>query len=419
MTTYNRSIMHIDVNSAYLSWEAVYRLQHGTSLDLRSVPSVVGGDPATRHGIVLTKSIPAKKYKIKTGEPIFSALQKCPNLVVVPPRYDLYIQCSNSLMNLLQDYSPTIQRYSVDECFLDYTNMECHFGTPLSAATNMKNRIKNELGFTVNIGISHNKLLAKMASDFKKPDAVHTLYPHEVEEKMWPLPVEDLFMVGRATAPKLHRLGIYTIGELAKANPKFLYQHLKSHGILIWNFANGIENSSVSKEKSAPVKGIGNSTTISFDVTDRKTAHLILLSLVETVAMRLRNEECCTKLISVSIKTNEFRHYSHQKKIEMETDCTNHIFKYVCELFDEAWNKEPIRHLGVRVSELCSNQLSQLSLFDAADTQKQKSIDKSIDQLRLRYGSRAIFRASFLHSRLKPITGGIMEEDYPIMSSIL
>jgi len=419
VTDYHRTIMHIDVNSAYLSWESVYRLQHGSTLDLREIPSVVGGDPVSRHGIVLAKSIPAKKYKIKTGESIFSALQKCPSLVIVPPRYDLYLQCSNSLIQLLEEYSPAIQRYSVDECFLDYTNMECHFGSPLSAAHAIKERIKTELGFTVNIGISSNKLLAKMASDFEKPDKIHTLYPHEIGEKMWPLPVEDLFMVGRATAPKLRRLGIYTIGELAKANPKFLYQHLKSHGILVWNFANGIENSSVTKEKSAPVKGIGNSTTISFDVTDRRTAHLILLSLVETVAMRLRNEECCAKLISIYIKTNDFRHYSHQRKIETATDCTNHIFKYACKLFDEAWKGEPIRHLGVRVSELCSNQFAQLSLFDASDTQKQKAVDKSIDALRLRYGSRVVFRASFLHSRLKPITGGVMEEDYPIMSSIL
>lgn len=307
MSTEHRTIMHIDVNSAYLSWESVYRLQQGDSLDLRTIPSAVGGDPVSRHGIVLAKSIPAKKYKIKTGESIFSALQKCPNLVIIPPRYDLYLQCSNSLIKLLEEYSPAIQRYSVDECFLDYTNMECHFGSPLSAAYEIKERIKKELGFTVNIGISTNKLLAKMASDFTKPDKIHTLYPHEIREKMWSLPVENLFMVGRATAPKLHRLGIYTIGELAKSDPKFLYQHLKSHGILVWNFANGIEDSPVSKEKSTPVKGIGNSPTIAFDVTDRRTAHLILLSLVETVAMRLRSEECCAKLISVSIKTNEFR----------------------------------------------------------------------------------------------------------------
>lgn len=418
--TDNRTIMHIDVNSAYLSWEASYRLQHGDLLDLRTIPSVIGGDPATRHGIVLTKSIPAKKYKIKTGESLFSALQKCPTLTIISPRYNLYLQCSNSLIKLLEEYSPTIQRYSIDECFLDYTHMESHFGEPLSAACMIKDRIKNELGFTVNIGISHNKLLAKMASDFKKPDAVHTLYPHEIKEKMWPLPVEDLFMVGRATAPKLHRLGLFTIKDLAIAEPKFLQQHLKSHGILLWNFANGIENSPITKEKSAPIKGIGNSTTILFDVTDRKTAHLVLLSLVETVAMRLRNENSCAKLIGISIRTNEFKHYSHQRKLHIPTDCTNHIFKYACQLFDEAWNKEPIRHLGVRVSELYSNQFSQISLFDFKDTEKQKAIDKSVDTLRLRYGSRAIFRASFLQSPLKPITGGVLrEEDYPVMSSML
>ena len=190
-------IMHIDVNSAFLSWEACYRLQQGDLLDLRTIPSIVGGNPDTRRGIVLAKSVPAKEFNIKTGESLYSALQKCPTLTIVAPRFDLYLKCSNSLIKLLEEYSPSIQRYSIDECFLDYTNMEQHFGDPLSAAHKIKERIKNELGFTVNIGISNNKLLAKMASDFQKPDAVHTLYPHEIKEKMWPLPVGDLFMVGR------------------------------------------------------------------------------------------------------------------------------------------------------------------------------------------------------------------------------
>ncbi len=413
-------IMHIDVNSAFLSWEACYRLQHGDTLDLRTIPSIVGGNPETRRGIVLAKSIPAKKYNIKTGESIYSALQKCPDLTIVAPRFDLYLQCSDSLMKLLKEYSPIVQRYSIDECFLDYSNMESHFGDPLSAACQIKDRIKNELGFTVNIGISHNKLLAKMASDFKKPDAVHTLYPHEIKEKMWPLPVENLFMVGRATKTKLHKLGIFTIKDLATADPKFLEKHLKSHGLLIWNFANGIENSPVISENPKPIKGIGNSTTIPFDVTDRKTAHLILLSLVETVSMRLRNENARASLISVSIRTSDFKNYSHQKKLANPTDCTNHIFKYVCCIFDEVWTKEPIRKLGVRVSELSCNQFSQISLFDSVDTEKQKSVDKAIDELRLRYGSHCIFRAGFLQSNLNPVTGGItIEEDLPMLSSKL
>ncbi|NLK20691.1 MAG: DNA polymerase IV [Epulopiscium sp.] len=396
MTSSNFVIMHIDVNSAYLSWEAMYRLQQGDKIDLRTIPSVVGGDPKKRHGVVLAKSIPAKKYKIKTGESLFSALQKCPNLTIVPSHHELYMECSNNLMRVLEEYSPIIQRYSIDECFLDYTHMECHFGDPVSAAYSIKNRIKKDLGFTVNIGVSHNKLLAKMASDFTKPDAVHTLFPHEIREKMWPLPVEELFMVGGATASKLYNLGIYTIGDLARANPRFLSQHFKSQGILIWNFANGIESSPIIGEDYSPIKGISNSTTVSSDIIDRKTAHKILLSLAENVAMRLREEKYYGELVSISIKSSDFRHYSHQRKIGMATDSTHYIYRYACSLFDEAWKGEPIRSLGIRVSELCNDESCQMSLFNTSDIKKQQAIDKSIDDLRKKFGSKAVFRASQL-----------------------
>ncbi|NLD51100.1 MAG: DNA polymerase IV, partial [Clostridiaceae bacterium] len=264
-----RTIFHIDVNSAYLSWEAANRLQHGEALDLREVPSVVGGDEASRHGIVLAKSLPAKKFKIHTGESLFAARQKCPNLIVIPPHYDLYMQCHKAMMDVLHNFSPTIQIFSIDECFLDYTEMEAIWGSPLEAASAIKERIKKELGFTVNIGISNNKLLAKMGGDLKKPDMIHTLYPEEVPEKMWPLPVEDLYMVGRATAPKLHQMGIYTIGQLANADIELLKYKLKSFGQLIRDYANGIEDSQVAKGGRPPIKGIGNSTTISFDVDSK------------------------------------------------------------------------------------------------------------------------------------------------------
>jgi DNA polymerase-4 len=321
MTVNNkRLIFHIDVNSAYLSWEAVYRLQQGAEIDLRTIPSVVGGDVESRHGIVLTKSIPAKKYGIQTGETLFTARQKCPDLVVVPPHYELYMLCSNAMVNILKEYTPTIQRYSVDECFLDFTNMENFYKDPIELAHTIKDRIKNELGFTTSIGVSNNKLLAKMGSDLKKPDAVTTLFPNEMKGKMWPLPVEDLFMVGRATAPKLHSLNIYTIGDLAQHDVDILKIKLKSFGIMLWEYANGIEDSEVRKSNYMDIKGIGNSTTISFDVTDKYTAHLVLLSLCEMVGMRLRDSGNCCRLISVSIKTNGFIQYSHQKKLFSPTD---------------------------------------------------------------------------------------------------
>jgi Nucleotidyltransferase/DNA polymerase involved in DNA repair len=249
----DKIVFHIDVNSAYLSWEAAYNLQMGSTLDLREVPSIVGGDQEKRHGIVLAKSIPAKKYGIRTGESVYSALEKCPQLIVVEPHYERYMKASKAMVDFLSDYSPNIQRYSIDEVFLDYSHGNLPY---MQAANKMKEGIKKELGFTVNIGIGPNKLLAKMASDFTKPDRIHTLFYNEIAEKMWPLPVEDLFMIGHRTKKKLNSRGIFTIGELAHLDKNYIYSWLKKPGLLIWEYANGIENSDVKSDKSK-VKSIG------------------------------------------------------------------------------------------------------------------------------------------------------------------
>ena len=245
----NRIIFHIDVNSAYLSWEAVHRIQHGDLLDLRTVPSVVGGNPETRHGIILTKSIPAKKYNIQTGETIYTAKAKCPELIIVPPNYGLYMQCSRAFGNILREYLPLVEQYSIDEYFVDFTNMGRIYANPVEAAYKIKERIKEELGFTVNIGISTNKILAKMASELKKPDKVHTIFPHEIADKMWCLPIEELFMVGRATAKKLRSRAINTIGDSAQTDLKMVKLFLKSHGVLVWNYANGNDISPVRENR--------------------------------------------------------------------------------------------------------------------------------------------------------------------------
>lgn len=412
-------IFHIDANSAYLSWQTIHDLQHGGNIDYREIPAIVGGDPKTRHGIVLAKSIPAKQYGIQTGESVMEACRKCPNLFILPANYYVYKQASDSMISILQEYSPHIQRFSVDECFLDFTNMERYFGDPVTAAYAIKDRIKSELGFTVNIGISSNKLLAKMGGDLKKPDMVHTLFPDEIESKMWPLPIEDLFMCGRATTTKLHKLGIYTIGALAKTDLKFLLFHLKSYGKVLWEYANGIESSSVRKSIHSVAKGMGNSTTIAFDVTTDQEALLVLLSLTETVAMRLRDGGYCARLISISIRTNTFSHYSHQHMFFSPTNHTTEIFERVKLLFRQSWKGEPIRHLGVRASELCSAEFMQTTLFDEIDKEKQQKIDKAIDDIRLRYGSTSVLRACFLNSGIRSINGGVGEEDYPLMSSML
>ena len=412
-------IFHIDVNSAYLSWEATYRLQQGEKLDLRTIPSVVGGNEESRHGIVLTKSIPAKKFKIETGETLHNARVKCPDLVVVPPRYWLYMQCSSAMHEIFQEYTPIIQRFSVDESFLDFSNMEHLYPDYMELAETIKNRIKKELGFTVNIGISNNKLLAKVASDLKKPDMIHTLFPHEIKEKMWPLPVEDLFMVGHSTAPKLRSININTIGELAKFDVEILKHKLKSHGQVIWNYANGIDFSEVRTGNSIEMKGIGNSTTIAFDVEEKDTAHKVLLSLCETVGMRLRDSQNCCTVVSISIRGSDLIFYSRQKKLSVATDSTRRIYETACYLFDGAWKGNPVRHLGVHITDFCGNDFYQCSMMDNFNYEKDRKINKTVDEIRLKYGSKAIVKSCFLQSGLSPMCGGVGEEDYPLMSSML
>lgn len=410
-----RIIFHIDANSAYLSWEAVYRLQHGAEVDLREIPSIVGGDQEKRHGIVLAKSIPAKKFNIITGESVHSALQKCPNLVMVPPNYERYIKASDAMVNILNEYSPNVQRYSIDECFLDYSNGNMHF---LDAAYEIKDRIKNELGFTVNIGIAPNKLLAKVASDFKKPDMVHTLFAHEIKNKMWPLPVENLFMVGSRTKAKLNSRGIFTIGELATLDRDYIYSWLKKPGILIWNYANGIENSPVRKG-ALPVKSVGNSTTMPFDVDNRREAHMVLLAISEMIGMRVRDLEQNASVISVSLKNSHFYSYSHQRKLDIPTSSTNQIYRVARKLFDEMWTGEPLRNLSISLSDLSSNDFFQLSLLEKYN-KKEEMLDKTIDSIRYKFGYDSVIRSCFLYSGIKPVIGGVMmEEEYPMMSSNL
>ena len=404
-------IFHIDVNSAFLSWEAVYRLAHkGGKQDLREIPSAVGGDMAMRHGIILAKSGPAKKYGIKTGETILEAKRKCPNLVLVPPNYGLYEKCSTAFMNILREYSDIVEQYSIDEAFVDMT-ASCHlFGEPVEVAEQIKNHIREKLGFTVNIGVSCNKLLAKMASDFRKPDMVHTLYPEEIQEKMWPLPVSDLFFVGRATTKKLFDMGIKTIGELATADPAWLRSILKKHGEVIWGFANGIDVSPV-LEKPPANKGYGNSTTTPYDVTDMETADKVFLALAETVGNRIREEGVKIEVVSVGIKYSDLSYVSHQKVLQTSTDITWEIYQAACSLFLELWNHKPIRHLGIHTSRIKNDDFfRQTSFFDEIDYEKMEKMDKTVDALRKRFGMDSVMRAAFIKQPIDHMSGGISRE---------
>lgn len=406
-----RVVFHIDVNSAFLSWEAVYRIHHlGATTDLRNEVSAVGGDMAMRHGIILAKSIPAKKYKIQTGESITEALQKCPHLKLVPPNYSLYDKCSAAFMDILRQYSPEVEQYSADEAFCEMTGTESLWGDPVTVANKIREQVRDELGFTVNIGISENKLLAKMASDFQKPDRVHTLWHEEIPVKMWPLPVTDLFFVGRATAKKLFTLGIRTIGDLAKSDPAILRRYLKKHGEIIWGFANGIDVSVVQSETPAN-KGYGNSTTIAFDVNDSSIAKLVLLALAETVGTRLRAAGVRAEVIAVGIKNFDLSYASHQMTLANATNMTIEIHRCACQLFDELWDGAPIRHLGIHTSWIRDGyNMRQLDMFDQTDYERLECLNQTVDKIRARYGNDSVMRAAFVGSGIDHMSGGISRE---------
>lgn len=313
-------------------------------------------------------------------------------------------------MDILRQYSPAVEQYSVDEAFVDMTGTEGLWGDPLSAAARIKNQIRDILGFTVNIGVSENKLLAKMASDFKKPDRVHTLWQEEIPDKMWPLPVSALFFVGRATAKKLFNLGIHTIGELAHTDPHLLKVHLKKHGEVIWAFANGLDVSVVQPE-APPNKGYGNSTTIAFDVTDAPTAKLVLLALAETVGTRLRAAKVRAEVIAVGIKSHDLRYASHQMTLQNATNITIEIHRCACRLFDQLWDGTAIRHLGIHTSRVKDGfNMRQLDMFDTTDYDKLEKMDAVVDRIRGRYGIDSIMRASFINSPIDHMSGGISRE---------
>lgn len=396
----NQIIFHIDVNSAFLSWTALEYLSAGNETDLRLIPSIIGGDVSSRHGVVLAKSIPAKAYGIQTGEPVVNALRKCPNLVIAAPNHSLYREYSHRLMDFLSDICPDIEQVSIDECYMDYTPIASNYASPEIAAATIKDSIYKKFGFTVNVGISDRKVLAKMASDFKKPNLVHTLYHNEIADKLWPLPVSELFLCGHSSAETLKKLGILTIGELAATDPKILEAHLKSQGITLWNYANG-RDESVVETQHAKAKGIGNSTTLTEDVADRESACLVLLELSESVGKRLRSAHSMATSLCTEIKYNNFQVVSHQMPLNTPTSSTDIIYQHARALFDELWNGTPIRLLGIRATKLVEEDAPvQLNLFDyiAPKSEKQQKLDAALDSIRSRYGKDAIKRGSLLDS---------------------
>ena len=408
----NAIIFHIDVNSAYLSWSALGELQNGSTQDLRTIPSIVGGDQETRHGSVVAKSIPAKVFGIQTAETVASAFQKCPTLVMVPPDHAYYRDMSQKLMRHLRSICDEIEQVSIDECYMSFEPIRGRFPSPEAAATYIKDSVYDTFGFTVNVGISDRKVLAKMASDFKKPNLVHTLYVSEIQKKLWPLPIASLHMCGKSSAKLLQKMGIRKIGDLARTDKAVVESWLKSHGGMLWNYANGIDEGQVVKEKPK-AKGVGNSTTLANNAETEEEAYTVLKELAVSVSQRLKKHHFLAAQISTEIKYASFRSVSHQTTILTPTAEETEIYQCACQLFNELWDGEPIRLLGIRTTKLQDEEEpTQISLFDLGkyqeqekqeelrrekEEQKQKklaSLDDAIAKIKKRYGDNAIHKGA-------------------------
>ena len=393
-----RIIFHVDVNNAFLSWTAVYLLKNGYETDIRTIPSVIGGDEEKRHGIVLAKSPVAKKYGIKTAETLYLARKKCPNVQVFSPNFDFYYEQSQNLYNYLSQYTPLIEQFSVDECFMDLTNTKYLYDDILALAYKIKDEIKNTFGFTVNVGIGNNKLCAKMASDFQKPDKVHTLFNNEIESKMWPLPIEDLLYIGKSSSAELKKIGINTIGDLAHTNVNYLQKHFKNRSIDMINSANGIDNSPVNNDISKN-KCISVSSTLPEDTNNESELKKILLDMCDQVGLRARREGSFARTIAITAKTSSFRSFSKQKKVSSPTNNTMEIYNKVLEIFDELDKNELIRNIGVRLSDLTDNRQEQISLFQTNKKETDDSLQKLVDNINSKYKNTKIMPAIFYENK--------------------
>ncbi len=386
-----RIILHIDTNNAFLSWTATEMLKNGSKVDIRNKYAIIGGNEKERRGIVLAKSNLCKQKGVVTAETIYNARKKCPYLEVYPPNYNIYIKYSNMMYNYLLQYTDIIERYSIDECFLDYTDSKILFGDPIKIAYKIKDDIKNQFGFTVNVGIGNNKLCAKMASDFSKPDKVHTLFNYEVKEKMWPLPIEDLFMVGKSSAKKLRELNINTIKDLAQADEKLLYKYFKNRTTQMINSANGIDNSKVEYEYEDP-KSISNSTSLAYNYKIKEDIQKVIKELSTQTGDKLRKNKLYASNVNIWIKYKDFTKISKQEKLPNPINSDIDIYNIAIKLFNKIWNEESIRAICVGVSDLSKSNNIQLNLFNTPKIIKEhkkenENLQKTIDTLNKKYNN--------------------------------
>ena len=388
----DRIILHIDVNNAFLSWSAVWMLKNGYNKDIRNRYAVIGGDESQRRGIVLAKSGLCKKRGVKTADPIYLARRKCPYLEVYPPKFEVYKKFSDMMYKYLCNYTNIIERYSIDECFLDYTGSINLFGDPVKVAYRIKDDIYKKFGFTVNVGVGNNKLLAKMASDFEKPNKVHTLFSNEIEKKMFPLPIEDLFMIGKASSKKLREMGITTIGELAKTDEDVLVRKFKQMGKMMHEYANGIDNSEVMYEREQ-MKSISNSTVLPYNYHDIEMIKNVIHSLSNEIGKKLRNNKLYADTVGIWFKYTYFDKISRQIKLDNSISNDEDIYNNAFNIFNSIWNHEDgIRSICVFVSGLSSERKLQLSLFDdiTRKDEDDNNLQDVIDDLRDKFGDNVI-----------------------------
>lgn len=396
-----RIIFHVDVNNAFLSWTAVLLLKEGYNVDIRKIPAVIGGDEKKRSGIVLAKSPIAKKFEIVTAETLYSARSKCPNLKIFPPNYNWYYQKSKEFHDFLKTFTPNVLKYSVDEAFMDFTGTSYIYKDYIKLAYYIKDEVKKRFGFTVNVGIANNMLCAKMASDFEKPDKVHTLFENEVKAKMWPLPIEDLFMVGKQTSKKLRDLNINTIGALAVKDIDFLRYHFKNQAEFLKNSANGIDDSKVEYQESKS-QSISVTETLPKDEEDIVRLKKVLLRQVSNISRELREKNKYCNVVAIIFKNNQFETYSRQTKLSNPTNKTEIIYQTIVDLLEKYWKKDPIRLIGVRLADLCSDRKTQVSLFDEEELDDDSSsIQKTIDDINSKFGNNFIIPASLVEKQTK------------------
>ena len=390
-----RIILHSDLNNFYASVECLYHPEY------RGKPLAVLGDPEARHGIVLAKNYEAKSRDVRTGDPKWMAEQKCPGIVFVPPHYDLYMKHSRLVRQIYSEYTDQVEPYGLDECWLDVTGSTRLFGSGEEIADKIRKRVKSELGVSVSVGVSSNKIFAKLGSDLKKPDATTVIECDRFKEVVWPLPVKELLYVGRATHNKLKRRGISTIGDLANANPESLKFWLGKMGIVLWQFANGLDTSPVSNiGAKSLIKTVGNSTTAPRDLISDEDIRIILTVLCESVSARLREYGFICRTVQLGIRDNELEWIERQGKLEIPNRTAKSIFELSFALYKKHANGKPVRSLSVRACDLEPVDFMQLSLLpETRRLEKQEELESVVDGLRSRFGHFSVQRGIMLTDR--------------------